>query len=342
MSTAEMETTAETGAEVILHDEEGTPANVTRESATETTQAAVERARNERGQFTRAETAAAARAATTTTTPPTIDDALISEAEAGGLTKYQAMKLGSPDAVRRAIADNQRRAEQARTSTQQTTQTTERPAPAATQAAATATQTPDVVSKILALPDLDPSEFEPSMIERDKLLRAALQQQHEALGKLQPLQDEVGRFKQVEQEERDRQAFEKSRAEAVIADKYFGSLGEEFEPMLGRGGVDELRPESPYFQARTEVVQLKGFLAQVRPDRTPEQLYEQTMQFLYPEEFEKRRQLEFAKRVRSQSTQRGSAGKAPTSQTSPTGKVRDNPELLGKFQQARLRAKGLA
>lgn len=271
----------------------------------------------------------------------TIDSTLRSEAEKF-FTPREIKRLGSPAAVQKAVDKAKRAAAESDRKASDAEQRRDPPPRTTERRAAPPEKSKDVklddsengegdidvgaiLGRVEKLGDLDPDQFDPEMVERDKTLRQVVSGLGQVIRQLQPLSEKVGDFEKVAQEERRRAALERDRAESAKADEFFADLPREFEDVFGdlKKREGELPVESPSYRARQQVCVLKSVLSQLLPDVPDKKLYERAARALHDDVYDELRELEFADRVRKQSQRRGGGAAVEASKVDPNQALYD-------------------
>jgi hypothetical protein len=264
---------------------------------------------------------------------PAIDPAVLKRAEAAGLTEYQAKKLG--DKLEGEITKRTQAAEAKAREEAAKAQPAPAPQPTAQQKPTEAAKQP-ASNPLASLPDL-PAEYGADIVERDKLLRNALQQAFDVIGELRNTsQEEISRLQEGLRQDEQRREAEALAARGRAFDSAIDKLGSDFVPVFGRGTIEEVTG-SPYAQARQEAFVVSDMLRQLRPELNDEQAAQAASFALYPDLYEAHVERIVAERLRKSGAGitpgPGSNGGLAAGYTGPVAKHPHVQQTIQRIQQ---------
>lgn len=243
--------------------------------------------------------------------PGKIDDALYAKAEEAGLTRYEIDSLGDSEKIDAEIARLAKEREAAKPEPEPTkpeAKPAEEAKPNTEQKTTTAPELDSVRAALSEMKDLDPAEFDPQTIERDKSLRGALNQLLDVFGQVQKTsREEIDRLQESARQDEERRQAIAARETLTKFDDALAKLGSEFEPVFGKGKWSEKLP-SGYLRTRDELLDLTLVLQAKRPDRDMTKAAEAAAAALYPDLH--RRQVE--KRIREAAEASGRRASPPS------------------------------
>jgi len=251
-----------------------------------------------------------------------IDDATYARAEAVGLTRYAASKLG--DGLAAEITRREAAAKPAAPAPAPQPQPEAAPnKPAAPQSAA------DPNDPVAQLQDL-PEEYG-ELAERDKALRGVISQLQEQIRQMAPLREEFDGLKQRAQQDEQTRLNELARKDALEVDEMIADLGKEFEPIFGKGAYDKI--PAPYLAERTRIFDSARALRDVFPDvfgnRPLKDLARGVASLFYPDDFQQHNERETLRRARDAANKQPPSARPSTRDSIQefTERARDNPRI---------------
>jgi len=108
---------------------------------------------------------------------------------------------------------------------------------------------------LAGIPDLDPNEFDPALVKTFNGLKELIRTQHESI---KELKGAAGKETEATKQAEQARAVEEG---TLWFDGEIAKLGEEVEPILGKGGRQDIKPDSAEFQKRGELADRMSFLA---------------------------------------------------------------------------------
>lgn len=143
-------------------------------------------------------------------------------------------------------------------------------------------------------PPLDPDEWDPALVERDKAMRDAIIGSRERLAKLE-------KAIAAEQEARYQETVQQT---AAWFDDQISKLGDDVAAVLGKGPGIKMDGKSKEFANRAKLWKHFLLMSDIDPNLSDEDALMASMRALHPEIFDKRNKNELVGRLRSQSRRR--------------------------------------